>query len=555
MNSKVSSPRAAGARFAKRRSYGRRRGYVLVLVIMLLFGILGLAALVIDIGFARLAQSEMQTAADSAALEGLRWRDVTQSGDLPQAWLANPDFQQQTGVLSSTGTLSSLQADRVRRWAASNSVANTFADSVDSSGGTVQYGAGPVVNFSPGVGDPSLAAGQTIEQPGSAGNPSVYQPRRSDGTPGLELNYLDNARNGDMTSGTYGVMDPNFDATSTADEDTNYYRRDFTPPSGGTAAASAPAFLVRMRRTSDTSGIDNKPDVSSGGSVGLPDGNYNTIPYLFGRGSMINKDPASSYSPRQKGITIRATAIAAVGPVTFATSGGTYSAGLAKTVGPAYWIPPSVSNPGTTMLFGLAPFALRSDFWRSLTGGTVATVDLKTTSQVLVLNPLPDTTYNTYAAMHSPPLPLHYVASAAAIGQPAAVEAVFSDVGLSQAQGNALYVPIFTNYSLGGQTYTVIGFGYLPASQWTYSPATATLDAKITFNTPAASPAPQIGNQNLSAQLGVAIPASFSQQDVADLFQLHENSVTDPNLTGYMPLVNPIYAPVLVDHYIGPNTP
>ena len=53
-----------------------RAGYALVLFVMIFFGLMGLAALVIDMGFARLAQRQMQTAVDSAALEGLRWRDV-----------------------------------------------------------------------------------------------------------------------------------------------------------------------------------------------------------------------------------------------------------------------------------------------------------------------------------------------------------------------------------------------------------------------------------------------------------------------------------------------
>ena len=119
-----------------------RAGYALVLFVMMFFGMMGLAALVIDMGFARLAQRQMQTAVDSAVLEGLRRRDVQQSGDLPQAWFANPDFQNQTGVVPGTGTLSSQQCDMVRRWAASNIVANVFADYPDSSGGTVTYAPG-----------------------------------------------------------------------------------------------------------------------------------------------------------------------------------------------------------------------------------------------------------------------------------------------------------------------------------------------------------------------------------------------------------------------------
>ena len=43
---------------------GNREGYAAVLFVMLFFGLMGLAALVIDIGFARLAQRQMQTAVD-----------------------------------------------------------------------------------------------------------------------------------------------------------------------------------------------------------------------------------------------------------------------------------------------------------------------------------------------------------------------------------------------------------------------------------------------------------------------------------------------------------
>ena len=92
-----------------------RAGYALVLFLMMVFGLMGLAALVIDMGFARLAQRQMQTAVDSAALEGLRWRDVDATGDLPQGWLADPDFLAQTGV---SGTVTSMSPQQWRRFAA-----------------------------------------------------------------------------------------------------------------------------------------------------------------------------------------------------------------------------------------------------------------------------------------------------------------------------------------------------------------------------------------------------------------------------------------------------
>ena len=170
----------------------KRRGSVLVLFVMLFLCLLGLAALVIDMGFARLAQCQMQSAVDSAALEGLRNGPATVSG------------RQQAGQM----------------------VAGVFNEDLDSSGGTVQYGAGPVVNFTGGIGPTELAAAQTM----SPGSPPVYQPVTSGGAPGLELN-LSNAIEGDMVAGTYGVNSSYPEPTSTADEDGNYNRRDFQPGS------------------------------------------------------------------------------------------------------------------------------------------------------------------------------------------------------------------------------------------------------------------------------------------------------------------------------------
>ena len=115
------------------------------------------------------------------------------------------------------------------------------------------------------------------------------------------------------------------------------------------------------------------------------------------------------------------------------------------------------------------------------------------------------------------------------------------------------YVPIYTTVSLGVQSWTIIGVGYLSAGQWTYAAANQQTAAQLTISPPGNSPSPGVGSQNVSGVLALALPASFSQQDVNDLFQLHGGSVTDPRLSGYQPLVNPLYAPVLVNHYIGPN--
>ena len=72
-----------------RRKPADRAGYTLALFAMFFFGMMGLAALVIDIAFVRFAQRNMQAAVDSAALEGLRWRD-----SIPSQWYTpgNPTY-------------------------------------------------------------------------------------------------------------------------------------------------------------------------------------------------------------------------------------------------------------------------------------------------------------------------------------------------------------------------------------------------------------------------------------------------------------------------------
>jgi hypothetical protein len=150
------------------RNRFRRRGYTLVFFAMFLFAFMALAALVIDIGFARLTQQQMQTAADSAALEGLRGEDSLDYDD--------------------------------RRAAARQVVAWHFDDDLDASGddgafdaGSGQFGAGPLVGFTSGAGDPSLVASQLMEV--DPANP-VYKPEVLDGPPSAAGTFLVTLRRG-----------------------------------------------------------------------------------------------------------------------------------------------------------------------------------------------------------------------------------------------------------------------------------------------------------------------------------------------------------------------
>jgi hypothetical protein len=353
-------------------------------------------------------------------------------------------------------------------------VARLFTDYLDSSGGTVQYGAGPVVNFSGGVGPAELAAAQNM----SPGSPAVYQPTTSGGTAGLELNPS-NATEGDLVAGTYNPGQPSAEAD-------NYTRADFTPAPSGSSASSA--FLVRMRRTNNINGLDQEPGISSSGP---------TLPILFGRGSLMARSAGLSGGTGglsvASGITVRAAAIAGPQP--------------AKTVGPLY------SNSGGTLtaIAQLAPFAITDALWTQVSGGTGTTV-----------NPL-------VAGSGAMVLDSQFQNKLTAIGQSLVASTVDSTLLLGPQ--TAVYVPIYANYP--SQAGTIIGFVYY--NNWTYTSGSLTLGP--------ATVAVQIGGQNVSLTMALPLPATLAPADVSTMFQDHANLFSQ----------NPLFAPALVNHYIGPN--
>ncbi|UBM37029.1 Tad domain-containing protein [Bremerella sp. TYQ1] len=70
----------------------QRQGYVLVLFAMLLWIVLGMAALVIDLGLARVHFRQMQSATDTAAIAGLREELTGDSNRDKPRWLAAQTF-------------------------------------------------------------------------------------------------------------------------------------------------------------------------------------------------------------------------------------------------------------------------------------------------------------------------------------------------------------------------------------------------------------------------------------------------------------------------------
>src|SRR5262249_48697080 len=96
-----------------------------------LFAIL---SLVIDVGYARLTQVQMQNAADSAELEGLRNRDVGVFNPATGQTVDDP-----------------FASDCLRRAAARHVVQRVFDDDFDlTDGDAYQFGAGPVIDLTEG---------------------------------------------------------------------------------------------------------------------------------------------------------------------------------------------------------------------------------------------------------------------------------------------------------------------------------------------------------------------------------------------------------------------
>lgn len=275
----------------------RERGASLILAVLLFVTIFGIAALTIDLGFARLTQDEMQTAADAASLEGLR------------ALASGGDAQ---------GTANAL-------------VTRNYTDLSDA---TVQ-GQGPAIGLDAGLTE--IHASETLTIPGVG----VYSPQT--------LEPVSTLPEGDLVSGS--ITDTTGLAAS-APELVDFTIAGFTTPS--TTPISPTALLARLRRTApvlDPSlpGPDNEPGVSSS----LP-----AVPFLFGHGAFIHGAGAdadfTTYSPLRDGIKVRATAIATLQP---AMAVGWQSGGAAS-VGAAHFTIPDTAWTGGPVTVTLATPAL-----------------------------------------------------------------------------------------------------------------------------------------------------------------------------------------------------
>jgi hypothetical protein len=244
---------------------------VLIQVAMIAFALCAMLSMIVDIGYARISQAQMQNAVDTAAIEGMRKRDAGNEAS--------------------------------RRAAAGNFVSYTFDDDFDTTDiDDYNFGAGPIIDLTDGI--TTLHGAQVATVP----DLHVYKPT-------LQAN-LDNESAGDMVSGRfcYNADPAPAEGSIYANDDTvcgqaqladgSYARNDFNP--GG---ANANAFLVRMRRSNDYVDQDGQIDQDVGSSGP-------SLPLTFGKATTIFSDsPDGSYSVRRDGLTVRATAIAETRPV------------------------------------------------------------------------------------------------------------------------------------------------------------------------------------------------------------------------------------------------
>lgn len=238
-----------------------RRGAVLVQFALLTAALLGIAALVTDIGLVRDARTAMQRSVDAAALEGVRWSDHA--------------------------------TDAVRRERAAALVRGSFdADGVTGTAADYELvddriGAGPTLRYTE-LGGVYAAGGL---QPGSVG---VHKPAP-------ELN-LGNLAHGDLVAGDVrgDALGGGSNPFVVGAEGAGYARNDFdaADPSG---VADARSFLARLRRTPDLLGLDEVAGVSSNGGG---------VPLIFGHGPLTLASENGGYDVRELGIATRATAIA-----------------------------------------------------------------------------------------------------------------------------------------------------------------------------------------------------------------------------------------------------
>jgi hypothetical protein len=286
-------------------------------------------------------------------------------------------------------------------------------------------------------------------------------------------------------------------------------------------------FLARLRRSNENFAADS--GVASNGP---------TLPFLFGRGSMMARSSSSANDLTvASGITVRATAIAAAGSITVpaqGTTATTIQAGHVLVAGPV--------DP-VNAIMGVAPFGLTATYWSSL----VNPANTSPGTDTPAVNPATGTITSTLV----PPGGGTSNPNTVEAGIVGANQTVLVTIGqiytgagtdgpLSQSPTLYAYVPIYD--TIGTTPRTLVGFAYIA---WSYT--TGTLSLTVPWNAAQSKPADRIASENATASLVVQLPASIMQATSA---QTLIQQIFDENQA----LSGSLLAPVVASRYFGPTT-
>ncbi len=256
------------ARVRASTRHPERRGQTLVLFVLLAFVILALAAAVIDVGSIFLARRQLQSAVNSASVEGLRFRDGVpldwRSKETAPAALINAAGDPPTSS-NYDPTSPDWQAwiDKARRWAAANA-ANQVMTSPDDS-----YYAAQTMPTKPSSGVPveidvagtsyEFQAAQTFDWQQGV---QQYDPRKDQA--GLQPNLGDTDEGGDLVAGVYlGSTDLTTTPDKSHSDDYNgqpYQRADFQASS---VAGANSAFLRACGARTKAPTAHERPGIQS----------------------------------------------------------------------------------------------------------------------------------------------------------------------------------------------------------------------------------------------------------------------------------------------------
>jgi hypothetical protein len=454
----------------------KRSGVALVFFAMLVFGLMGIMAFVIDIGVASLTQAQMQNAVDTAAIEGMRLRSFAEDPSQNDQY-RRPHVTEIVQMVfdDNLRPTSGVKETEIPPWY-HGGIKGIPPDGPDQ----LNLGAGPVWDLHPGEGSGNV--GETY-------NPlvKVYD------DPVLEPN-AENEIDGDMISGSYSWDESH-------DEQSDYSRADFRAATHDVSTSRREiGFLVRMRRSADTP--------IPGERSGAP-----TLPLLFGLGSTIKQAAGSDWNPRTDGITVRAVAIASARPV--------------MTIGPPPDLPDLIGNPMLGIGFWYTstgspsgrklgpPASFTESFWETTLQSVHVGYNLTESSGALSYTDPVSGASTVIGSFLAP-------GTGGSVGMPVQAGPAPQELP-TPSPTFPCYFPIYAGISDGGSSATnrVIGFGYgtikYDGMHWTVSKGYQNADFN---NQPACSL--YVAPGNASARMSAEMPA-LSSTERYNLFSAYLN--------------------------------